>query len=261
MVKAIFWGILQGITEFLPISSSGHLIIFSWLFKERMPLDYVAFLHGGTLLALLFYFGKEWFKFIRAGILSIKEKNINSSEKKIFWLILLATLPGAVLGKMSEAKIEKIFYHPLSVALNMGGFAILFYFIEKISRKNKSIESLNIYQAFFIGIMQALAVIPGISRSGITIAGGLLLGLSRENAVKFSFYLSAPIILGAFLLKYVEFFEGRFSHPLVLGFFSSLLAGLCSIHFLIRFVQKHSFNIFIIYRLIISILVITIFLL
>lgn len=259
MIQNIFLGLLQGLTEILPISSSGHLIFASWFFlKNKISLSQIVFLHTATLFALILYFRKDWSKIIKA-VFSKEKSYKNCLEKKILLLIIIATLPGAILGKLGENLVEKIFYHPLPVAINMGIFAILFYLIDKFSKKNKDISKINFSQALFIGIIQAFAIFPGISRSGITMAGGLLLGLDRENTVKFSLYLSFPMILGATLLKYNEILKGLFSEHLMpnsLGFFSSFFTGLLAIHFLMKFVKKHSFNLFIVYRFLISVLII-----
>ncbi|MCM8779514.1 MAG: undecaprenyl-diphosphate phosphatase, partial [Candidatus Omnitrophica bacterium] len=245
--------------------SSGHLIILAWLFKEKISLGFVVFLHSGTFFALLLYFAKDWLKLIKNGLLVLKDKNFTElPEGKTFWLILLTTIPGAILGKMGEVKVEKLFYHPLTVAFNLGGFALLFYGIDRFSKKNRTLKELNAFHALFIGFAQALAIIPGISRSAITMASGRLLGLDRGDSVRFSFLISAPIILGAVLLKNQEMREGLVSPYLIsngLAFISSFLSGFLAIHFLTRFIVHHSFNLFIIYRLLISLLIIGIILL
>lgn len=258
-MQNLILGIVQGITEFLPISSSAHLIILShFLFKEEISLTSVVCFHAGTLLALLLYFGKDWLNLVKGGFsLTKKGDFFELSERKIFWLIVIATLPAAILGKLFAKKVEDFFYTPLSVALNMGGFAVLFYIIEKKSRQNKIILELSIFQAFFIGIMQALAVMPGISRAGITIASGLLMGMNREDAVKFSFLLSLPIILGALVLKLPSIINNfSLSSQYGLAFVSSFISGALAIGFLTRFVRNHSFKIFISYRILFSILII-----
>lgn len=219
----------------------------------------LVFFHLGTSFSLLLYFAKDWLKLIKDGLRLFKHKNL-SPEGRVFWLILVATLPGAILGGIWGKKVEGLFYRPLTIAINLGGFGLLFYLIEKISKVNKTIKEINLPQALFIGTAQALAIIPGISRSAITIASGLLIGLDRKNAVRFSFLLSLPIILGAGLLKIKEIQEGFNFSANSLAFISSFLSGLYAINFLTQFVAHHSFKPFIIYRVLISLLILIIIL-
>lgn len=262
--QALFLGIVQGVTEFLPISSSGHLIVMPWLLKwQRHSLSFDVMLHAGTLFALIIYFGRYWIKLMVEGISSIKKHPSKwLPEGTLFWLIILATIPGAIAGKFLEEKAETVFRSPLLIALAMGSFAVIFYIIDRWSRKNKTLYEIKIIEALIIGVFQALAIIPGISRSAITIAAGLALRLNREAAIRFSFLLSAPIILGAVILK-IKAIAGLIYSPeytyLLSGFLSAAITGLLSIYFLLRFIKKHNFNLFILYRIVFCLVILSFF--
>ncbi len=257
LLQILSLGIVQGITEFLPVSSTAHLIILPWLFKwPPHSLGFDIVLHAGTLFALMLYFGKYWMKLIAQGLSGIKKGSLaGQPQRRLFWLIVIATVPGAVIGKVLEAKAETTFRNPLLIAFTMAGFAILFYIADKRGKKNKTLYQINLFDALVVGVGQSLAFIPGVSRSGVTMFSGLALGLERESTVRFSFLLSAPIILGATLLK-IKDVLGNMDFPgglyLFIGFMGSALTGVLAIQGLLNFVKRHNFNIFIIYRIIFS---------
>ncbi len=235
-------GLIQGFTEFLPISSTGHLILFSNLFGTPSCLAWDAFLHLGSFIAILLYFWKDL--------------------KKVFqykWLILAAVIPGGVIGLTLEHFIEEYFRNPLYVGLNLILMSIPMILGEKIGSKSSTIEELSLKKAFFIGLTQALALIPGTSRSGITISAGLLVGLKREEAAKFSFLAGAPLILGAGLYKSLELFKNsNFSLSIAgMGFFSALISSFLAVAFLIPFLKKHSLYFFVVYRVALAVLIIS----
>ncbi len=263
--ESIILGFIQGVTEFIPISSSGHLILVPYLFGWKphvLSIDII--LHLGTLFVVLIYFFFDWVKLIKEGILSIKHRTLKGpAERLLFWYIVIATIPAAICGKLLEDKAESAFRNPVLVAVSLGVFALVFYLAQKISKNIKSLASINFKDALLIGIAQSFAILPGVSRSGATITSGIALGLKREEAVRFSFLLSMPIILGAGILKIKDIFlqtAGIDSHVLWIGFFTSLISGILSIHFLLKFVKKYSFSVFILYRIILCLIVIGVFL-
>jgi undecaprenyl-diphosphatase len=263
-LQSIVLGLVQGIGEFLPISSSGHLILIPWLFGwDEHSLSFDVMLHAGTLFAVLVYFWREWLLLIKEGFLSIKERKMSGPpERRLFWYIVIASVPGAIIGKLLEEKAEESFRSPLIVASALGAFAVVFYFIDRFSGRKRNLQSLGLVDSVVIGISQAIAIIPGVSRSGATIACGLGMGLDRESSAKFSFLLSAPIIFGATVLKLGDIgkmagADGGLS--LLLGFSVSAVTGLLAIRYLLSYVKKHTFNIFIIYRILFSLMTFSIF--
>ncbi len=250
LFQAVVLGLVQGFGEFLPISSSAHLIVFPWLFGwQDHSLSFDVALHAGTLFAVIAYFWKDWVGIIKS---------------RMLWYIAVASVPGALIGKLLEAKAETAFRSPLLIALTMSVFAALFYAIDRFVWKSRSLRSLNLLDSVIIGLSQALAIIPGVSRSGITMASGMGLKFDRESAAKFSFMLSAPIILGAVLLKLKDIGDiasGGQEMPLLAGFLVSAVTGFLAIKGLLGFVKKHSFNAFIVYRFVFSAVILAVFLL
>jgi undecaprenyl-diphosphatase len=264
--ESVILGIIQGLGEFLPISSSGHLALVPWFFKFQDPgLAFDVALHIGTTIALIIFFWNDLVKITKAGVSSIFFKKIQTNEldKKLFFLILVATIPGGILGFAFEDFFEKTFRHPLSIAFCLITFGIILQFCDKKNKSNKEISSLNFLQAFVIGLAQSLALIPGVSRSGITITSMLLLGLRREDAARFSFLISTPIILGAGLIKsryILDFIKD--AHSLILflgGFIASTIAGYFAIKFLLKFLLKNDFKVFMWYRIFIGALIIVLY--
>lgn len=248
LFQAIILGAVQGLGEFLPISSSAHLIILPWLlgWKEH-GLAFDVALHAGTLFAVVAYFWREW-----AGII----------KSRMIWYIAAASIPGAVIGKLLEDKAETVFRSPVLVASTLGGFALVLYAADRLSARTRKLGSLGVVDSLLIGLSQALAIIPGISRSGVTMASGLGLKFERESAAKFSFLISAPIILGAVLLKLKEIgsiASGGNGAALAAGFLVSAVTGFVSIKFLLGYLKKHSFGVFIIYRIALSVLIFSVF--
>lgn len=265
IVQAILLGLVQGLGEFLPISSSGHLIAIPWLLGWREhTLSFDVMLHAGTLSAVVAYFWKDWTALLKEAILSVKERTLRGGvERRLLWSILIASIPGAIIGKLFEERAETVFRNPLLIAATTGGFAVVFFIVDRFGSKTRNLDALNLRDSILIGISQGLAVIPGISRSGITIACGLGLKLERKSAAKFSFLLSAPIIFGATALKLKEIFilaNGQQGINLLLGFIVSAATGFFAIHYLLGYVRKHTFTIFVIYRILFSLTILSVFL-
>lgn len=232
--QAFFLGLLQGLTEFLPISSTGHLILFSKFFDIPSNLSFDAFLHLGSFLAIFIYFRKE-----------LKE------IWKIKNYILISIIPGGIAGLSLEHFIEEHFRTPLVVAFFLLFMTIPMFLGEKFGKKRNTLKDLTYLKALFIGIFQAFALLPGTSRSGITISAGLLFGLKREEAARYSFLAGAPLILGAGLYEGLKLLK---TSPIdwyvaTLGFIASFISSFVAIAFLIPFLKRHSLNIFIFYRI------------
>lgn len=261
-ISIIILGFIQGIAEFLPISSSAHLIIFRDLFgigkgmDAHLALTFDLALHFGTLLAIGIYFFKDFINMISKGI----TKGVKDDEGKIFWYLIVATIPAAITGVLFEDVIENtIRNNYVIIALALAIMGIIIYLADKYSKSDKSIKKMTVKDAIIIGCSQVLALIPGFSRSGTTIAAGRTLGINREDAAKFSFYLSAPVVCGALVLQLFKKATwtviGANLLTFALGVLISFGVGLLCIKYLLKYLHKHDFKIFMIYRLILAIIV------
>ncbi len=244
--QSVVMGLVQGLGEFLPISSSAHLVLVPWLFKWHDPgLTFDIALHIGTLIAVIAYFWRDWVKLIRGAFQGTKSK-----EGRLFWYLVLATIPGAIMGLLLEEKAETVFRNPVLIAVMLIVLGVILYWADRKGRKLTDVNNISLGQSLMIGISQALAIIPGVSRSGITMTTGLLLGLTREGAARFSFLLSAPVIFGAGLIKVPDILAnpGMINTPFLIGMLVSALSGAASIGFLLKYVQKKDFLPFVWYR-------------
>ncbi|MCA9342911.1 undecaprenyl-diphosphatase UppP [Candidatus Saccharibacteria bacterium] len=258
-LEALILGIIQGLTEFIPVSSSGHLIIAETVFGiGNGSLAFDVALHGGTLLALMIYFWRDILDLIKA--LFIKSK-----KTKLAWLLVLATIPAVVAGLLLESYAEDAFRSSLLVSFNLATIGLFMLWAEsyykKLEHKTK-LQNTSRNQALTMGLAQSAAVVPGVSRSGITITAGLFVGMDRVSATRFSFLLGIPIIFGAFL-KAVVFGEGLSQIQsdkgvFVVGIVAAFLSGLFAIQFLLKYLAKHTLKVFAYYRLALATLVITI---
>ena len=258
---SIVLGVVQGIGEFLPISSSAHLLIVPFMFNwEEHSLAFDVALHFGTLIAVLLVYFKDWFDLFKGAFNKVVHKK-NSFNNKMFWFLVIATIPGALIGKIFEEPIEDMLRsNYLIIGIALGVMGILIYLgdkwaAKKFKDKETEFENLTLKQTFIIGLSQALAVVPGFSRSGTTILTARILGVSRSAAAKFTFLLSVPIIFGATVLKLPDLFAG-FSFELIIGIVISAVVGVISIKFLLKYVKTHDFAVFAYYRVIIAIIVI-----
>ncbi|MBT3356314.1 undecaprenyl-diphosphatase UppP [bacterium] len=253
--QAIILGLIQGLSEFLPISSSGHLaltpMIFNW---EDQGLAFDVALHFGTLIAVIGFFYKEWIAIFCAffGIQSklVKEKKYPSH----FLLLLIAgTIPAVVCGLLLEEKAETVFRDPWVIVGTLTIFGGLLYLADLRAKYSKEVNLITFKDAILIGFAQAIAIIPGTSRSGVTITAALAMGFSRKGAAKFSFLLSTPVIFGATVYKARDIFEVGFGTPEIIGIIVSAVSGFFAIAGLLKFVEKVSYKIFFWYRLVIAI--------
>ena len=251
--QALVLGLVQGLTELLPISSSAHLNILPWLFSwNSIPESFDVALHAGTLLAIGIFFFKDWINLIIGAYKQVVKKEKNR-EGTMFLYIVLATIPGGIIGFILDKYCEEILTKPLIIAIALIIMGIILYLVDKYKKSEVDYEHLTLKQTFVIGVSQALAFIPGVSRSGITMTTARSMGIKREAAAKFSFMLSAPIVLAATVLKLSEF---EFTIPFFVGVFVSFIIGLFVIKFLMNYLQKGSFKAFAIYRVIFGLIII-----
>jgi undecaprenyl-diphosphatase len=262
LVQSLVLGIVQGLGEFLPISSSAHLILVPWLLGwDDGGLTFDVALHGGTLIALLLFFRKEWIQMGRA-LTRFRLKNLtdpkslqNDMELKIALYILLATIPGALIGLLLEKKAEHAFRDPRLVATILAAMGVILWLADRKGAKSLSLENMTLKKALGVGVAQGLAVIPGISRSGVTISTALAQGFDRQSSARFSFFLSMPIIAGACVLKLRHLTGADLTPAFLLGVAVAAVSGYLSIGILIRYLQKNSYGIFAIYRILVGLAV------
>ncbi len=252
--EAILLGIVQGLGEFLPISSSAHLYMFNEWFKMDSPgLAFDIALHLGTLISLLAFFYKDWIKLTAAFFSSLKkipqQKEKLNEYERLIWLIILGTIPVVIFALAFEDAIENQWRQAWIIGMNMACFGILLGWADRRSQKNRNMEQLNWKDSLSIGIVQCLALIPGTSRSGVTITGGLFRNLDRSSAARFSFLLSTPAVLGAAILKLPKFFNESFDLPVLIGILTSAIVGFLAIKYMLYFLKKYSFLFYIVYRL------------
>ena len=261
IIQVIILGIIQGIAEFLPISSSAHLIIFRDIFgigqfiTGEFEMSFDIALHFGTLLAILVYFFKDFFKMIKDGF----TKGVKTTDGKILWYIVVATIPAAIFGVLFEDKIDELVrsnYVLICGCLALMG--IIIYLCDKKNKQTKTFKEMKLKDAIIIGFSQVCALIPGFSRSGTTIAAARCLKMNREDAAKFSFYLSAPVVAGAVAIKVLkgEMLSLITFNPTIfkIGVLISFISGLLCIKFLLKYIKSHDYNIFMWYRLGIALL-------
>ncbi len=248
-------GMVQGITEFLPISSSAHLILVPWFFRWQDPgLAFDVFLHLGTALGVILYFVRDWWALIRAGVASIVDRRIGfDKDRVLFWVIVLGTIPAGIVGLLFEHVAEEYWRSPLLISVSLASVGYLLYWIDSKYPTLRGIEEVRMKEALMIGIAQSFAVIPGVSRAGSTIAMGRFLNLNREAAARFSFLLSLPIVVAAGLHKGKDLLHVPAAtlapEHLTVGFLSSAFFGFISIHLLLRFVSGANYAFFAWYRI------------
>lgn len=251
VLHALILGIVQGLGEFLPISSSAHLVLIPWLFGWEDPgLTFDVALHMGTLLAVVLYFWKDWVRLVKAAL-----RSQASDDKRIFWYLVVATIPGGLFGLALEKKAETTFRAPLLIGIMMIAMGILLYLADRKPQLRK-MNTMTMADSIWIGLSQALAIIPGVSRSGSTMTTARFLNVTREDAARFSFLMSTPIILGAGVLKLRHLTMASINLPFSVGVISAFVVGILSISFLLRYLKTSNFGLFVGYRFIIGFIVI-----
>ena len=268
IIQSIILGIVQGLTEFIPISSSAHLIIIPWIFHWSDPalnsLSFDVALHLGTLLALIIFFASDWIRLIRAGFLSIIEFKIgNDIDRRMAWFLIIGCIPGGIAGFLLENRIDGIFHSDpikyssmIVMGIIIALMGVLLFLSERSAKHIRKLDNFSIKDSILIGLSQAFSIFPGVSRSGITITAGLALGFEREAAARFSFLLSAPIIAGAGMNSLFKIFRdiksGAIERAEIMlfpvGFLAAAISGYFCIKILLRFLQKNRVDVFVYYR-------------
>ncbi|OGF31667.1 undecaprenyl-diphosphatase UppP [Candidatus Falkowbacteria bacterium RIFOXYD2_FULL_35_9] len=264
---AIILAIVQAVTEFWPVSSSGHLVILHQILplNQINALSFDIALHLGTVLALIIFFRQDLKKYFLAFLQMFRSFNLGNDEQKTVLNLLVATVPAVLAGYFLDYYIELYFRSLLVVSISLIVGAIIIFIVEKWSRKTASFEGLSIPEAIIIGCAQALALIPGVSRSGSTIITGMVLKLKRSEAAKFSFLLSIPIVLGAGIKKMLDIsiftLEKTEQYLFLVGFLTAFIVGYLIIKYFLKFLEKHSLSVFAWYRIILGIVILLIALL
>jgi len=258
--QAFTLGVVQGLTELLPISSSGHLILVPWLFDWHYLTEHKDFnqtfdvaLHLGTLVAVVVYFWADIVRLVAAWFRSVGRRAIETADEKVAWLVFVASIPAALAGAVGEQAIEDHLGEPWQIAINLAVFGGLLWVADR-SAQTRRLEDLGLWTALGVGAAQALALMPGVSRSGITITAGRFLKLDRDSAARMSFFLLIPIVFGAVLYKGLTdvVFGGLPSGstgPFVVGTVAAAGAGLIAIELLLGYVRRHDYTVFVVYRL------------
>jgi len=253
-IYSILLGALQGVTEFLPVSSSAHLILWSsFVNNEPLPIHLNIALHLGTLSAVLIFFWRDWLK-IASGVFAFISKGTKSYESHVlFPALMVGSIPAGVVGILWQNSIESIFHNPQTTILPLAIVGVALWYVDKKRPSATGITQLSLLQAFVIGLFQATALIPGVSRSGITILAGRLYGFNRHDAAKFSFLLGTPAMMGAALLNMKGIASNMGQPDFYIGFISSMVVGCFAIGFLLRFIAKFGFGAFAVYRVLLAI--------
>lgn len=269
LLRAAILGAVQGLTEFLPVSSTGHLILAAHVLgidEDEYGLPFDAALHLGTLLALLTFFGTTWVRLARAGLRSLGSRSLADGDARLAWLIVAGTVPAAVIGFAFERPIEDNFRSPALVGAMLIAFSAVFVAAERFGRQRRQMDGVRLFDALFVGFAQALALVPGVSRSGATISAGLFRDLDRREAATFAFLMSAPVIAGAGGLQLVRvlgrFADGTYTGEdlafFATGFVAAAVVGYAAIAFLLRYLARNSLMAFVWYRVALGIIVIAV---
>ena len=261
LIQAIVLGLVQGLTEFLPVSSSGHLVLIPYLFNwTAQDISFDVALHFGTALAVLIFFSKDWIQMLlglKNDLVDGRISNYNSlrHETKQLITIFLVAIPVGIVGILFEDYIEELFRNPSSVAIMLIVFSVVMYLAEQVYKRSQvHTKEISFLNALLISLSQILALIPGTSRSGVTISTGLFRNIERDSVAKFSFLLATPIILGATVLKLPDLISSSANiNYLIIGVLTSFISGFLAIGFLIKYLKQNTLNLFIIYRIILGI--------
>jgi undecaprenyl-diphosphatase len=261
LYQAIVLGIVQGLTEFIPISSTGHLVLvpalFGWKFDPQVTFIFDILVQWGTLLAVVTYFRNELMTLFRGLWLGLKNRQLfTEPSARLAWLILLSSLPAAIAGLLLKPMVEEAIDSTLAVSIFLLGNALILYISERKGHFGRQLQDLAIADSLWIGFAQILALFPGISRSGSTISAGLMRNLERGDAARFSFLMAIPVMLGAGLVALIDLFSATDAisqiGPLIFGSLTAAIVGYLAIRWLLRFLARRSLNIFAAYCFVIG---------
>ena len=257
ILQAIVLGLVQGATEFAPVSSSGHLILVPWMFgwgaigDADLQKSFDVALHIGTLLGALIYFRHDVARYVAAWFRSIATRRMSTQDERIAWALVAGTIPGAIIGALFENVIQEKLGAPWLIAVMLVAFGVVLVVVDRRARRDRDFDSIGPKEGLLLGTAQAVALQPGVSRSGVTITAARAMGLDRESAARFSFLLSLPIIAGAGAYKAVDLAQsGLQGHAaeFIAGMASSAVSGFVVIWGLLRYLKRHDFTVFLSYR-------------
>ena len=259
-LEALLLGIVQGLTEFLPISSSGHLILVPWLQEYTFLEDNESFhktfdvaLHAGTLVAVISYFWSDLTGMARGVVRSLSTRSIETTDQRLGWAIIAGTVPAVIVGGLGESFIDESLGEPWMIAILLIVFGLVLAWADRLPQR-RSIDSVGVKEGFYMGIAQAGALAPGVSRSGVTISAARYLGLDRDSAARFAFLLLVPAVAGATVLKAIGAITDGLPDgvvgPMIIGMITSAISSYAAIAFMLRYVRTHSYDAFVIYRVV-----------
>lgn len=265
VLEALLLGIVQGLTEFLPISSSGHLILVPWLQEYTFLQENESFnktfdvaLHAGTLVAVIGYFRRDLTAMAFGVLRSLRTRRIEGSDQRLGWAVVVGTIPAVIVGGLGEDWIDENLGEPWMIAILLIVFGLVLALADRLPER-RQIESISIREGFYLGIAQAMALAPGVSRSGVTISMGRAIGLDRDSAARFAFLLLVPAVAGATVLKAVGAIEEGLPDgvvwPLIVGTIASAISSYAAIAWMLAYVRRHSYDIFVVYRVFAGLLV------
>jgi len=259
-LQAAVLGIIQGLSEFLPISSSAHLALAPWLFGWEDPgLAFDVALHLGTLIAVLWYFRMEWLALIKAAFGIVTTGRIETPEKRRVIYLIIATIPGGIAGYLLQSRAETAFRSPQIIAFALIAMGIILWIVDKAVDQRRVLGEMRWIDALLIGLSQVVALIPGVSRSGSTMTAARGLRFDRESAAEFSFLMSMPIIAAAVIFEGPKaLHEGGITNELISGVVASAVSGWLAISILMRYVSRHSYRVFALYRLVLGLTVLAV---
>lgn len=253
-------GIAQGLAEFAPISSSGHLILIPWLFdwpileNAELAKTFAVALHIGTLIGALVYFRRDVVRYFVAAVHSIRARAVRDADQRLAWALVVGTIPGVIVGAVLEGVIEDDLGQPWLVAVMLAVFGVVLYVVDRVAPNRRELDDLGVGHGWWLGVAQAVALQPGVSRSGVTITAARVMGFDRETAARFSFLLSLPVIAGAGVYKGIDVVRdgipAPMTGPFVAGIVASAISGFAVIAFLLAYLRRRDFSVFVWYRLI-----------
>jgi len=265
VLEAILLGVVQGLTEFLPISSSGHLILVPWLQDYTFLQDNEAFhrtfdvaLHAGTLVAVISYFHRELLAMARGVVSSIRHRSVEGADQRLGWAIVVGTIPAVIVGGLGEDWIDDNLGEPWMIAILLIVFGLVLAVADRLPQR-RAFESISVREGLYLGIAQAMALAPGVSRSGVTISAGRALGLDRDSAARFAFLLLVPAVAGATVLKAAGALEEGLPDgvvwPMIAGTVASAVSSYAAIAWMLAYVRRRSYDVFVVYRVLAGLVV------